>query len=652
MSTFERGLDKLTEITQEILGETITGIQMQSGGVNFLLPATGNMILNFANCTVGGIQNNFTVTCGGGSGGNPGGSFGQTQVFGSSLTFAGESPVYADQFPGADIGAQVNSAISAGYKHILIPAGVMTFATPIDAHETQGIIIEGMGGQASGPAATQMTYTGTGVRIVDARSSAGFKLLRVQLLWNNAGFTGLAVDLGHSIAADSSNFEIGYNYFGSPSHAVITSVVLSTDDANSGTIHDNMLNDYVVGIQGVGTNGHYANAINVIGNHFLPNSTTTSHIQNPGSTGAVWHIASNTFEMSAGSPAVVECNLTANHLPLFTFVSNWIGDPVSTGAQAYDKGCIGNFYGNIAANLQHTGQIFIDLSTVPVGAGYGTSQFSVIGNYIAGYDTALIMPPSVQIGVTWEGNTEGSITTQFSGPNPWLGVIEDFTGTRTQYGILPTPPPTFATSITLQNNLDAPMFVNCQPGLTVDQVCGMAFYTHTGSLQGIWGRSAANQFYFQDTTVTRLLFEPATSTGRTQLAASSTGYVGINLQPLSGTGGIQFGSGGASPTTVASISSAGALTVASCTGCGGTPYLSGATSAITGTALTATCDTGTTTVTGAVVGQPVAVGTTDGTDLGGAFYLRASVTSSNTVTVYVCGTGTPSTKSYNVRVLP
>jgi len=79
--------------------------------------------------------------------------------------------------------------------------------------------------------------------------------------------------------------------------------------------------------------------------------------------------------------------------------------------------------------------------------------------------------------------------------------------------------------------------------------------------------------------------------------------------------------------------------------------LSGVTSSITGTSLSATCDSGTATVTGAAVGSPVIVGTTDGTDVGGAFYLRASVTTTNTVTVYVCGTGTPSTKAYNVRVI-
>jgi hypothetical protein len=83
-----------------------------------------------------------------------------------------------------------------------------------------------------------------------------------------------------------------------------------------------------------------------------------------------------------------------------------------------------------------------------------------------------------------------------------------------------------------------------------------------------------------------------------------------------------------------------------------TAYLTGTTGTITGTSLTATCDSGTATVTGAAVGSPVTVSSTTGADVGGAFDLRASVTSTNTVTVYVCGTGTPASLAYNVRVLP
>ncbi|MHB1953097.1 MAG: beta strand repeat-containing protein [Sulfobacillus sp.] len=78
--------------------------------------------------------------------------------------------------------------------------------------------------------------------------------------------------------------------------------------------------------------------------------------------------------------------------------------------------------------------------------------------------------------------------------------------------------------------------------------------------------------------------------------------------------------------------------------------LTGTTATITGTALSSSCDSGTATVTGAIVGTPVSVSSTTGVDVGGAFYLRASVTAANTVTVYICGTGTPASLAYNVKV--
>jgi hypothetical protein len=78
--------------------------------------------------------------------------------------------------------------------------------------------------------------------------------------------------------------------------------------------------------------------------------------------------------------------------------------------------------------------------------------------------------------------------------------------------------------------------------------------------------------------------------------------------------------------------------------------LQGTTGTITGTAISTSCDSGTATVTGAIVGHPVAVSSTSGADIGGAFDVRASVTAANTVTVLVCGTGTPRSQAYNVTV--
>jgi len=78
--------------------------------------------------------------------------------------------------------------------------------------------------------------------------------------------------------------------------------------------------------------------------------------------------------------------------------------------------------------------------------------------------------------------------------------------------------------------------------------------------------------------------------------------------------------------------------------------LKGTTGTIAGTPLSASCDSGTATVTGAAVGQTVAVSSTTGADVGGTFNVRGSVTSAGKVTVYVCGTGTPASLAYNVTV--
>lgn len=79
--------------------------------------------------------------------------------------------------------------------------------------------------------------------------------------------------------------------------------------------------------------------------------------------------------------------------------------------------------------------------------------------------------------------------------------------------------------------------------------------------------------------------------------------------------------------------------------------LTGSTTLIEGALLKESCVSGVARVTGALVGMPVLVSTADGSDVGGAFNVRASVTSNGTVTVYVCGTGKPAAKTYNVRVI-
>jgi hypothetical protein len=136
--------------------------------------------------------------------------------------------------------------------------------------------------------------------------------------------------------------------------------------------------------------------------------------------------------------------------------------------------------------------------------------------------------------------------------------------------------------------------------------------------------------------------DAGTSIGSYLTISRATGLANFPFGVNGGTG-VQSGGTTAIPSTITGYRGIGTGKVEL--------TLSGTTGTITGTALTASCDSGTATVTGAVVGQPVDVSSTTGADVGGSFYLRASVTSANTVTVYVCGTGTPASLSYNVVVM-
>jgi hypothetical protein len=81
---------------------------------------------------------------------------------------------------------------------------------------------------------------------------------------------------------------------------------------------------------------------------------------------------------------------------------------------------------------------------------------------------------------------------------------------------------------------------------------------------------------------------------------------------------------------------------------------SGTTASIGGGALTASCATGTVTLTGVLSTQGLIA--TPAADITGggstAFSVIAWKSGTNTVTVSVCGTGTPTATTYNVRIIP
>ena len=116
-------------------------------------------------------------------------------------------------------------------------------------------------------------------------------------------------------------------------------------------------------------------------------------------------------------------------------------------------------------------------------------------------------------------------------------------------------------TFTLRNNADSPQSLFIEPGNTADQDGAVIFTDKTPTTKITVKKAADNTFQILDAaSVLRLLIGNATNSS-TGIGGSGTGAVQLNLNANSGTSGVQFGSGGASPTVVGSVDSAGKATL-------------------------------------------------------------------------------------------
>jgi len=171
--------------------------------------------------------------------------------------------------------------------------------------------------------------------------------------------------------------------------------------------------------------------------------------------------------------------------------------------------------------------------------------------------------------------------------------------------------------------------------------------------------NSTNDFALNDlvSSINRL-YMPGGTNSATEVNASGTASVLFNAGAHAGTGGVQFYSGGATPSQMASISSAGnaifngTLSV----GGGSTVHAIYTASALvlnsSFTSITAgTCQDQTLTLTGAATTGTASVSPTAA--LGNGFSWSARVSASNTITVHVCSgtTGIPTSVTWNTVVV-
>jgi hypothetical protein len=137
----------------------------------------------------------------------------------------------------------------------------------------------------------------------------------------------------------------------------------------------------------------------------------------------------------------------------------------------------------------------------------------------------------------------------------------DFVGTLQVGGVT-----THVGSVTVKNQADAEIDSTLWAGLTTSQKESFLYKDWNGASQWYMEKDAGNNWVLNSAIDNTDHFK-AYQNGETMLNSNGTGYVSVNREANSGTGGLVVFSGGATPAQVAKIDGSGNLTVTSCSGC-------------------------------------------------------------------------------------
>lgn len=285
--------------------------------------------------------------------------------------------------------ATIQAALAAlgGPGLIQLGYGVHVTSSVIDVSNMRGVEIRGVGGLTAGSTpATILQFTGTGSgAIIDAGSSLGFKLRDVMVLYINAGFTGLCVDLrltpARTVATGLALIE--GCYIGGGSGVRTAAAAIGVDNAMSSQIVGCNLVGNQVGVLGRSVTANFSNAISILGTQFLNNEI--AHIRN---MGEAWVVEGCTFEARPDGSAGAIKQDAGFDVRGCAISGNWFGDvlPAKGGVQIDIAGTGFSIFGNF---------IGINTTATAVKVAGGSSGFSVTGNYITGGnsgDTGINVP--------------------------------------------------------------------------------------------------------------------------------------------------------------------------------------------------------------------------------------------------------------------
>lgn len=271
------------------------------------------------------------------------------------------------------------AAVGANGGTIAIPAGAYTSAAPPSFQNTRSVTLKGAGGSSAGAAcATQITYTGTATRPIDARATNGFRMQDIQFLYSNASFAGTIVDF-----VGSAYGSIERCYIGGTLGILGAASLMELDQTQVMSFRDTVFAGAARAANGMAS-GSWANAV-TFDNCIFKDLTSTAVRE----TGEAWSFRGCVFQnlvtsggVLAGAGAIT-CTVAgvSTLSPKGTTVTGcWFGDATAVGTWILVKGT----GWHIAGNSFGGGSIGIDTrSTNTQGVTIVGNRFDVIANAIA-----------------------------------------------------------------------------------------------------------------------------------------------------------------------------------------------------------------------------------------------------------------------------
>jgi hypothetical protein len=349
---------------------------------------------------------------------------------------------------GGSIDAALTAALAALGPNggvIFIPAGDYTSSAPPSFDSTRNVTLRGNGGITAGAqASTRITFTGTGAGSwLSARSSFGFALEDLQLLYSNAGFTGTLVNLDQAPAGfDTSYFRIERCQL-SGSGVRTAARLVSLDKAIIGTFRNCTFQHSAIAVRGRSVTGNYSNSISFYGCTFI--AQTTVHVADPDDS---WLFSGCTFEnlvTAAGAQAGAGALSCAYDATGVSFLGCWFGDSTAAGDWVNFRGGGLAMMGNFVAG----GLVAVRAQTA------NTHGVTIVGNNIEQINTGVAVGATGQKRFVIAGNAYTTVTNPVAIATgiPSASLIEDPTNNNLEVfgqvrrtggpitdGLFPVPP--------------------------------------------------------------------------------------------------------------------------------------------------------------------------------------------------------------------